>query len=197
MKSAEEKEINISEWVTKEFFVFKKDEFVGKEMLSLDIQWVGALSKDKSNKAEKAVILQWLIAGAKSEGEKRKYYRMWAELADFSDNQIAELIGKTWDEIGAEIKLAMINEWMPEGAEIDSMDDDHQVYINYIITADPSDLKDKALKARYEAIRLWEQAMNWVSGQVGAEQSMASANGSMMTSNMLQGQSQVPTNQSM
>lgn len=43
---------------------------------------------------------------------------------------------------------------MPEGAEIDSMDDDHQVYINYIITADPSDLKDKALKARYEAIRL-------------------------------------------
>lgn len=39
--------------------------------------------------------------------------------------------------------------------------------------------------------------MNGVSGQVGAEQSMASANGSMMTSNMLQGQSQVPTNQSM
>lgn len=197
MKSAEEKEINISEGVTKEFFVFKKDEFVGKEMLSLDIQWIGALSKDKSNKAEKAVILQGLIAGANSEWEKRKYYRMWAELADFSDNQIAELIGKTGDEIGAEIKLAMINEWMPEGAEIDSMDDDHQVYINYIITADPSDLKDKALKARYEAIRLWEQAMNWVSGQVGAEQSMASANGSMMTSNMLQGQSQVPTNQSM
>lgn len=35
---------------------------------------------------------------------------MWAELADFSDNQIPELISKTGDEIGAEIKLAMINE---------------------------------------------------------------------------------------
>ena len=35
---------------------------------------------------------------------------MWAELADFSDNQIAELIGKTGDEIGAEIKLSMLNE---------------------------------------------------------------------------------------
>lgn len=197
MKSAETKDINISEWVTKEFFVFKKDEFVGKEILSLDIQWAGALSQDKSNKAEKAVILQGLIAGARSEGEKRKYYRMWAELADFSDNQIAELIGKTGDEIGAEIKLSMVNEGMPQWAVVDSMDDDHQVYINYIITADPSDLKDKALKARYEAIRLSEQQLNGVSGQVGAEQSMASANGSMMTSKMLQGGSQVPTNQSM
>lgn len=35
---------------------------------------------------------------------------MWAELADFSDNQIAELVSKTGDEIGAEMKLAMINE---------------------------------------------------------------------------------------
>lgn len=197
MKSAETKDINISEWVTKEFFVFKKDEFVGKEILSLDIQWAGALSQDKSNKAEKAVILQGLIAGARSEGEKRKYYRMWAELADFSDNQIAELIGKTGDEIGAEIKLAMVNEWMEEGAVIESMDDDHQVYINYLITADPSDIKDKALKARYDAIRLQEQSMNGATGEVGAEQSMASANSVMMTSKMLQGGSQVPTNQSM
>lgn len=197
MKSAETKDINISEWVTKEFFVFKKDEFVGKEILSLDIQWAGALSQDKSNKAEKAVILQGLIAGARSEGEKRKYYRMWAELADFSDNQIAELISKTGDEIGAEIKLSMVNEWMEEGAVIESMDDDHQVYINYLITADPSDIKDKALKARYDAIRITEQQMNWVTGEVGAEQSGASANSAMMTSKMLQGGSQVPTNQSM
>ena len=197
MKSAETKDINISEGVTKEFFVFKKDEFVGKEILSLDIQWAGALSQDKSNKAEKAVILQGLIAGARSEGEKRKYYRMWAELADFSDNQIAELISKTGDEIGAEIKLSMVNEGMEEGAVIDSMDDDHQVYINYLITADPSDIKDKALKARYDAIRITEQQMNWVTGEVGAEQSGASANSAMMTSKMLQGGSQVPTNQSM
>jgi hypothetical protein len=35
---------------------------------------------------------------------------MWAELADFSDNQIAELVSKTGDEIGAEMKLSMINE---------------------------------------------------------------------------------------
>lgn len=35
---------------------------------------------------------------------------MWAELADFSDNQIDEIISKTGDEIGAEIKLAMVNE---------------------------------------------------------------------------------------
>lgn len=40
------------------------------------------------------------------------------------------------------------------------MDDDHQVYINYLITADASELKDKALKARYDAIRLQEQALN-------------------------------------
>jgi hypothetical protein len=104
------------------------------------------------------------------------------------------MISKTGDEIGAEIKLAMINEWMEEWAVIDSMDDDHQVYINYFITADPSDLKDKALKARYNAIRLQEQEMNWLTGQVWAEQSMASANASQMTSNMLQGQSQVSTN---
>ena len=194
MKSAEEKEINLSEWATKEFFVFKKDEFVGKEMLSLDIKGSSEQSQDKSNKAEKAVILQGLIAGATSEGEKRKYYRMWAELADFSDNQIAELVSKTGDEIGAEMKLSMINEWMEEWAVIDSMDDDHQVYINLFITADPSDLKTKALKARYDAIRIQEQAMNGLSGQVWAEQSMASANASQMTSAMVQWQSQVPSN---
>ena len=194
MKSAEEKEINLSEWATKEFFVFKKDEFVGKEMLSLDIKGSSEQSQDKSNKAEKAVILQGLIAGATSEGEKRKYYRMWAELADFSDNQIAELVSKTGDEIGAEMKLSMINEWMEEWAVIDSMDDDHQVYINLFITADPSDLKTKALKARYDAIRIQEQAMNGLSWQVWAEQSMASANASQMTSAMVQWQSQVPSN---
>ena len=194
MKSAEEKEINLSEWATKEFFVFKKDEFVGKEMLSLDIKGSSEQSQDKSNKAEKAVILQWLIAGSRSEWEKRKYYRMWAELADFSDNQIAELVSKTGDEIGAELKLAKINQWMEEWAVIDSMDDDHQVYINLFITADPSDIKDKALKARYDAIRIQEQAMNGISGQVWAEQSMASANASQMTSSMLQWQSQVPSN---
>lgn len=194
MKSAEEKEINLSEWATKEFFVFKKDEFVGKEMLSLDIKGSSEQSQDKSNKAEKAVILQGLIAGATSEGEKRKYYRMWAELADFSDNQIAELVSKTGDEIGAEMKLSMINEWMEEWAVIESMDDDHQVYINLFITADPSDLKTKALKARYDAIRIQEQAMNGLSWQVWAEQSMASANASQMTSSMVQWQSQVPSN---
>lgn len=194
MKSAEEKEINLSEWATKEFFVFKKDEFVGKEMLSLDIKGSSEQSQDKSNKAEKAVILQWLIAGATSEWEKRKYYRMWAELADFSDNQIAELVSKTGDEIGAEMKLSMINEWMEEWAVIDSMDDDHQVYINLLITADPSDLKTKALKARYDAIRIQEQAMNGITGDVWAEQSMASANASQMTSSMIQWQSQVPSN---
>lgn len=122
---------------------------------------------------------------------------MWAELADFSDNQIAELISKTGDEIGAEIKLSMVNEGMEEGAVIESMDDDHQVYINYLITADPSELKEKALKARYDAIRITEQQMNGVTGEVGAEQSGASANSAMMTSKMLQGGSQVPTNQSM
>jgi hypothetical protein len=46
------------------------------------------------------------------------------------------------------------------------MDDDHQVYINYFITADPSDLKDKALKARYSAIRIQEQQLNGVTGEV-------------------------------
>lgn len=194
MKSAEEKEINLSEWVTKEFFVFKKDEFVWKEMLSLEIKWASELTQDKANKAEKAVILQWLIAGSKSEWEKRKYYRMWAELADFSDNQISELVSKTWDEIGAEIKLAMINEWMEQWVEIESMDDDHQVYINYIITADPSPLKDEALKRRYEAIRITEKELNGVAWQVWAEQSMASAWASQMTSRMLQWQSQVPSN---
>ena len=194
MKSAEEKEINLSEWATKEFFVFKKDEFVGKEMLSLDIKGSSEQSQDKSNKAEKAVILQGLIAGATSEGEKRKYYRMWAELADFSDNQIAELVSKTGDEIGAEMKLSMINEWMKKWAVIESMDDDHQVYINLFITADPSALKTKALKARYDAIRIQEQAMNGLSWQVWAEQSMASANASQMTSSMVQWQSQVPSN---
>lgn len=38
MKSAEEKDINLSDGVTREFYVFKKDEFIGKEMLSLDIR---------------------------------------------------------------------------------------------------------------------------------------------------------------
>lgn len=38
MKSAEKKEISINEGVTREFYVFKKDEFVGKELLSLEIR---------------------------------------------------------------------------------------------------------------------------------------------------------------
>ena len=85
----------------------------------------------------------------------------------------------------------MIKEGMPQWAIVDSMDDDHQVYINYLITADASELKDKAIKARYDAIRLQEQAMNGMTWEVGAEQAGASANASMMTSNMLQQQPNV------
>jgi hypothetical protein len=39
---------------------------------------------------------------------------MWAEIADFSDNQLQELLGKTADEIGAEKKLQMVNFGMEE-----------------------------------------------------------------------------------
>ena len=188
MKSAEQKDVSLSEWVTKEFYTFKKDDFVGKEILSLEIKGISDINKDKSNKAEKAVILQQMIAGATSEWLKRKYYRMWAEIADFSDNQIEELLGKTADEIGAELKLAMVNAWMEEWAVVDSMDDDHDVYISYIQTADPSGLKDKALEARYMAKRIKDKELNGMTGDNGAEQAGASANASMMTSNMLQGQ---------
>lgn len=92
MKSAEQKDISLSEGTTREFYVFKKDDFVGKEILSLEITSASSMTQDKSNKAEKAVILQQMIAGATSEGLKRKYYRMWCEIADFSDNQIEELL---------------------------------------------------------------------------------------------------------
>lgn len=194
MKSAEIKDISLSQWVTTEFYAFKKDDFVGKEILPLTIRSTSDISEDASNKAEKAVILQWLIAWATSKWEKQKYYRMWAELAWFSDNQISEIVAKTWDEIGAELKLERINAWIESWAVIDSMDDDHETYIRIISTADPSDLKDKALKARYEAIRLRDQHLNWKTWDIGAEQAWASANASMMTSNMLQWQSQTPTN---
>jgi len=83
-------------------------------MLALEVVSSSDMQQDSSNKAEKAVILQGLIAGATSEGEKRKYYRMWAEISDFSDVQIQELLGKTADEVGAEKKLAQINEGMEE-----------------------------------------------------------------------------------
>lgn len=194
MKSAEQKDISLSEGTTREFYVFKKDDFVGKEILSLDIVGASEMSQDKSNKAEKAVILQQMIAGATSEGLKRKYYRMWCEIADFSDNQIEELLWLTGDEIGAEKKLAMVNEGMEEWAVIESMDDDHNVYISYLQTADPSELKDKALQARYDAIKIKEWQMNGMTGQNGAEQAGASANSAMMTSAMLQSGSQVPSN---
>jgi len=194
MKSSEVKDISLSEWVTREFFAFKKDEFVGREMLALEVVSSSDMQQDSSNKAEKAVILQGLIAGATSEGEKRKYYRMWAEISDFSDVQIQELLGKTADEVGAEKKLAQINEGMEEWAVVDSMDDDHQVYIRYIQTADPSKLKDDAMDARYEAIKLKAEEMNGMAGQVWAEQAGASANSAMMTSSMLQWGSQVATN---
>lgn len=194
MKSAERKDISLSEGTTREFYVFKKDDFVGKEILSLDITSASSMTQDKSNKAEKSVILQQMIAGATSEGLKRKYYRTWCEIADFSDNQIEELLWLTGDEIGAEKKLAMVNEGMKEWAIVDSMDDDHNVYISYLQTADPSELKDKALQARYDAIKIKEWQMNGVTGQNGAEQAGASANSAMMTSAMLQWGSQVPSN---
>jgi hypothetical protein len=40
------------------------------------------------------------------------------------------------------------------------MDDDHQVYIDYIQTADPSPIKDKALSNRYKAVQLKERGMS-------------------------------------
>ncbi len=90
---------------------------------------------------------------------------MWAEIADFSDNQVQEILGKTADEIGAEKKLQMVNFQMEDGTVVDSMDDDHHVYIDILQTADPSPIKDKALENRYKAIQLKEKELSGMTGQ--------------------------------
>lgn len=193
MKSGEKKEIALSEGYTDAFYVFKKDDFVGNQMLSLEVISAGQAKQDKqTNKAGKIFILQNNLATAKTQTEKNIIMREWMQLEEMDESIISTIAPKTMDEINAERKLVLINAGYPEGARIDSMDDDHYAFIRIFNTADNNDIKTLALSRRYEAIaasgQLQEQQQLSQNGNSGLNASTA-----QMASQMMQGTKEQPS----
>lgn len=185
MKSAEKKEINLSEWFTDSFYVFKKDDFVGKSLLSLEVISSGQAKQDKqTNKQGKIFILQNNLAGAKTQTEKMVIMREWMQIEEFDDDTVQCLAPKTPDELNAERKLVLINNEDMLGAQIDSVDEDHYTFIKIFNTADHNKVKTEALRRRYEAIaktgqQQYQQEQQW-GQQAGLNASIAQNASSMM-----------------
>lgn len=193
MKSAEKKEIYLSEWYTDQFYVFKKDDFVGEDMLNLEIISAGQNKQDKqTNKAGKIFILQNKLQSAKTDTEKAIIMREWMDLEDMNEELISTLAPKTPDEMRAEQKLVLINSNDPLGARVDSLDDDHYTFIRIFETADHNDVKTQALQNRYEAIRE-NITLGNIQQSVAWDKSALNASTAQMASQMMQWANQQPS----
>lgn len=116
--------------------------------------------------------------------------REWMELEGVEQDKIMVRAPKTKDELGAESKLVLINADDPDGAVIDSPDDDHNAYIRIFQTADSNATKTEAIRRRYEAIEAFGRIDE--SQQATAESGL-NASTAQMASKMMQETSTQPS----
>lgn len=193
MKRSEKKQVALYEGLSQEFFAFKKDDFTSSSMLAIEVvSSAEEKSRRTENKAGKIFILQQQYATATTETQKAVIMREWLELEGVPQDSIYERVPKTPDEIGAEEKLVLINAGNELGAQIDSLDDDHEAYIRIFQTADPSPVKKEALRRRYEALVEYGNAKK-SQAQNAAVNAGMSASTSQMASNMMQQNNQQPS----
>lgn len=185
LKSTDEKLIYFNTAYSQSNYIFKKDDFIWTWDLRLELVDKWAREQElNAKKADRMALMPQLIAGAKTEDERVMLYRELLEMQGEDEEVIESLFPLTPTEVRAYDKLEAINENDIRWANIDDINEDHNTYIKIFMTADETDVKEKAIQARYEALAysgawIWLQE-NW------AEDSAQNVSAAQLTSNAMQ-----------
>lgn len=175
LKSVDKKEFALETWYSEDFHAFKKDDFVWEDMLHLKLQSKAELQQEREKmKADRMALYPQQIAEAQMEWNNRKVIILQRNrMRDIGENEqrIMKQYWYTPDELNAMDKMSIIKMWKEEWAEINSIDDQHEVFIEMFNTLPESPLKREAITRRYEAIKkkkelqAQEQQLQWAMQQ--------------------------------
>lgn len=219
LKSIEKKEFILETGYNEDFHSFQKDDFVWSDPLNLKIQSKAEVEQEMQQmKADRMASYPQQIQEAMAEWQKRKVLILQRNrMRDIweSDERIMQIYPYSVDELKArdKFKILKLAIWIKDKAKqemvakewlrINSIDEEHNVYIELFQTLPESEIKRKAINMRYEIIKekeqlmAQEQALNWQMEQwwqeSGATMSAWNVATAQATSNQMQWATKVPS----
>lgn len=195
LKSVDKKEFILETWYTEDFHAFTKDDFVWSDLLNLKIQSKAEVEQERMQmKSDRMASYPQQIQEAMMEWQKRKILILQRNrMRDIweAEDRIMQIYPYSIDELRARDKFKILKlainikdkakqemvakEWL----RINSLDEEHNVYIELFQTLPESEIKRKAIQMRYDIIKekeqlmAQEQALTW---QVPQEQMQTWAN---------------------
>jgi len=168
LKSIDKKEFVLETWYSEDFHAFTKDDFVWKNMLHLKLKSKAEVEQKREKlKLDRLALYPQQIQEAQASWQTRKIIILERNrlLDIWEDKQrVKKIYPYTIDEINAmdkfkilklAIKLKEDIDW--ETAQlwlkIDSIDETHEVFIEFYQTLPESNIKRTAIARRYEAIK--------------------------------------------
>ena len=219
LKSIDKKEFTLETWYTEDFHSFTKDDFVWSDLLHLKIQSKAEVEQERAQmKLDRLASYPQQIQEAMAEWQKRKVLILQRNrMRDIwePEDRVMQIYPYSVDEIRARDKFKILKlaisikdeakkemvakEWL----RINSLDEEHNVYIELFQTLPDSEIKRKAIQMRYDIIKdkeqllAQEQALNW---QVAQEQNQSWATNSawnvataQATASQMQGKTNAPS----
>ena len=187
LKSIDKKEFVLETWYTEDFHAFKKDDFVWSDLLNLKIQSKAEVEQERAQmKADRMANYPQQIQEAMAEWQKRKVLILQRNrMRDIwePEDRVMQIYPYSIDELKArdKFKILKLAIWIKEKDKqdiiakewlrINSLDEEHNVYIELFQTLPESEIKRKAIQMRYDIIKekeqllAQEQAMNWQAPQ--------------------------------
>lgn len=195
LKSVDKKEFILETWYTEDFHAFTKDDFVWSDLLNLKIQSKAEVEQERMQmKSDRMASYPQQIQEAMMEWQKRKILILQRNrMRDIweAEDRIMQIYPYSIDELRArdKFKILKLAIWIKDKAKqemvakewlrINSLDEEHNVYIELFQTLPESEIKRKAIQMRYDIIKekeqlmAQEQALTW---QVPQEQMQTWAN---------------------
>lgn len=219
LKSIDKKEFTLETWYTEDFHSFTKDDFVWSDLLHLKIQSKAEVEQERAQmKLDRLASYPQQIQEAMAEWQKWKVLILQRNrMRDIwePEDRVMQIYPYSVDEIRARDKFKILKlaisikdeakkemvakEWL----RINSLDEEHNVYIELFQTLPDSEIKRKAIQMRYDIIKdkeqllAQEQALNW---QVAQEQNQSWATNSawnvataQATASQMQGKTNAPS----
>ncbi len=182
MKSTDKKEFALETWYSEDFHTFSKDDFVWSDMLNLKLQSKAEVEQEMERlKLDRIARYPQEIQECIAEWKKGKLIILQRNrMRDIwePEDRVMKMYWYTVDELNAMDKFRILklaiklnkpidDQLTKDWLRINSLDDDHEVFIEYFQTLPDWEIKKEAIKTRYNAIknlkRLMEeqQALQW------------------------------------
>lgn len=185
IKSIDEKVVYFNNSYSQTNYIFKKDDFIWNWDLRLELIDKWAREQElNAKRANRMALMPQLIAWAKTEDERVILYRELLDMQWEDEEVIEALFPLTPTEIRAYDKLEAINENDIRWTIIDDLNEDHNTYIKIFRTADDTEVKEKAIQARYDAIA-YQSIWPWIM-ENGAEDAAQNVSSAQLTAGAIQ-----------